>query len=474
MFMNRQLLQAIGALILAPAVAAWSAAAEPQRPKDGGALQAMSASFERVARRVAPSVVQIFVSGYGLSDGEAHVLTEQQGTASGTVLDSNGYIVTNAHVVSRARRIQVLLPALPGPDPRGPSFVRPEGVKRDAEVVGIDTATDLALIKIPAHGLTALTLGDSDQLKQGELVFAFGSPLGLGNTVTMGVISAVARQLQPDDMLAYVQTDAPINPGNSGGPLVDARGQVVGLNTMIITRSGGSEGVGFAIPSNTVRYIVDQLRAKGRVHRGVIGVQVQTVGPTMAAALALPQAWGVIVADIDPTGPAAKAGVKIGDVVVAADGEAVGNVREFGINLYRHPTGSTVALDILRANKKVNVKVPVVERPEDPNTLMDMVRPEKNLVPQLDILGIDVDAKLATALQGLRKASGVLVVAMSADASPRADRFQPGDVIHAVNWTAVTSLDGLRKAVAGLKDGDPVVVQIERGGALKFVAFEID
>ena len=472
--MRRQIVDSIGAVLFAAAIAARGAAAEPQGAKDEGALQAMSASFERVAQRVAPSVVQIFVSGYGLADGQSDVLTKQQGTASGTVLDPDGYIVTNAHVVSRARRIQVLLPELPGRDPREPSVVRPQGVKRDAEVVGIDTATDLALLKIPAHDLAALQFGDSDKLKQGELVFAFGSPLGLGNTVTMGVVSAVARQLQPDDMLAYVQTDAPINPGNSGGPLVDVRGHVVGINTMIITRSGGSEGVGLAIPSNTVRYIVDQLRARGRVHRGVIGVQVQTVGPTMAAALGLPQAWGVIVADIDPDGPAGKAGIQVGDVVVAADGEAVGNVREFGINLYRHPTGATVALDILRGGARVKVKVPVIERPEDPDTLMDMVRPEKNLVPQLDVLGVDVDAKLAAALQPLRKASGVLVAAMSADASPPADRFQPGDIIHAVNWTTVTSLEELRKAVAGLKDGDPVVVQIERGGLLKFVAFEID
>jgi serine protease Do len=455
--MVRQLLGLVGTLVLAPAVTAAGAPAGPQEPKGGDALQAMSASFERVAQRVAPSVVQIFVSGYGLSDGQSDVLTKQQGTASGTVLDPDGYIVTNAHVVSRARRIQVLLPALPGPDTQEPSVVRPQGVKRDAEVVGIDTATDLALLKISAHGLAALQLGDSEKLRQGELVFAFGSPLGLGNTVTMGVVSAVARQLQPDDMLAYVQTDAPINPGNSGGPLVDVRGHVVGINTMILTRSGGSEGVGLAIPSNTVRYIVDQLRARGRVHRGVIGVQVQTVGPTMAAALGLPQAWGVIVADIDPDGPAGKAGIQIGDVVVAVDGEAVGNVREFGINLYHHPTGATVALDLLRGNAKVRVRVPVIERPDDPDTLMDMVRPEKNLVPQ-----------------PLRKASGVLVVAMSADASPPADRFQPGDVIHAVNWSTVTSLEDLRKAVTGLKDGDPVVVQIERGGALKFVAFEID
>ena len=469
-----KMLGLVGAALFAPAVMAWGAAAEPPGQRGGESLAAMSASFERVAQRVAPSVVQIFVSAYGLSDGQGDVLTKQQGTASGTVLDPDGYIVTNAHVVARARRIQVLLPALPGPDRQGPSFVRPEGVKRDAEVVGVDTTTDLALLKIPAHGLAALQFGDSDKLKQGELVFAFGSPLGLGNTVTMGVVSAVARQLQRDDMQAYVQTDAPINPGNSGGPLVDVSGRVVGINTMIITRSGGSEGVGLAIPSNTVRYIVDQLRTRGRVHRGVIGVQVQTVGPTMAAALGLSQAWGVIVADIDPDGPAAKAGVKIGDVVVAADGKAVGDVRGFGINLYHHPAGATVALDILRGDGKLQIKVPVIERPEDPDTLIDMVRPEKNLVPQLDILGIDIDAKLAAALQPLREASGVLVAAMSADATPPADRFQPGDIIHAVDRTPVTSLAELRRAVAGLKDGDPVVVQIERGGSLKFVAFEID
>ena len=169
-----QIVGSIGAVLLVPAVVAGGAVAGAPVRQDSDGLQAMSASFERVAQRVAPSVVQIFVSGYGLSDGQSDVLTKQQGTASGTVLDPDGYIVTNAHVVSRARRIQVLLPALPDRDPNEPSVIRPQGVKRDAEVVGIDTATDLALLKIQAHGLAALQFGDSDKLRQGELVLAFG------------------------------------------------------------------------------------------------------------------------------------------------------------------------------------------------------------------------------------------------------------------------------------------------------------
>ena len=447
--------------------------APPQTARGAESLDAVSSSFSQIVEQVAPSVVQIFVSGYGIGQGQFDVLTKQQGTASGTVVDPDGYIVTNAHAVSRATRIQVLVPGasgLPGPS----SLVKPQGVKLDAELIGIDTSTDLALLKVAPHGLKALTLGDSDRLRQGQIVLAFGSPLGLGNTVTMGVVSAVARQLRPDDIPAYVQTDAPINPGNSGGPLVDSRGLVIGINTLILTQSGGSEGVGLAIPSNTVRYIADQLRANGHVRRSVIGVQVQTVTPVMAAAMKLPQAWGVIVSDIDPDGPATKAGLRIGDMILTEDGTVVEDVRRFGVNLYHHTVGSKVALEVLRGKEKLAIEVTTIEHAEDPGSFVDLVRPDRNLVPELDILGIDVDDRLAQMLHPLRRDNGVLVASMSADAAPPATRFQPGDVIHAVNWTPVNSLADLRKAVAGLKDGDPVVVQIERQGLLRFIALEID
>lgn len=449
--------------------------AEPLRPgRNAQALDELSASFERIAERVSPSVVQIFVSGYAIGSGPWNVMTKQAGEASGVVIDSAGYIVTNAHVVHRAKRIQVQLAArLESTESRG-ALLRPQGGRIDAQLVGIDTETDLALLKIPASGLPALELGDSEMLRQGQVVLAFGSPLGLGNTVTMGVVSAVAREIRPDDLMIYVQTDAPINPGNSGGPLVDSEGRVVGINTMILSQSGGSEGVGLAIPSNIVRPIVAQLRARGRVQRGVIRMQAQNITPTMAAALKLSQSWGVIVSDIVPNGPADKAGLRIGDIVLSTDGKLVDNVRQLGINLYRHAVHATVALEVVRGSEHLKLQVPVVERPDDPSRFMDMVDPAKNLVPQLDVLAVDLNENVIEAVEPLRRNGGVFVAGMSADATPPADRFQPGDVIHAVNGTDVHTLAELKAAVVTLKDGDPVVVQLERQGLLMFVTFEVD
>jgi len=216
------------------------------------------------------------------------------------------------------------------------------------------------------------------------------------------------------------------------------------------------------------------LRTNGKVTRGVIRIQVQTVTPVIAAALGLAQARGVIVADLDDAGPAGKAGVQIGDVILSMDGKPIQNVRQFGTNLYRLAIDATVTLEILRGTETFKAKVPVVARPDDPSRFLEMADPERNLVERLDILGIDIDDNVASVLGRLRRKSGVLVAGMSSDATPPGDRFQPGDVIHSVDRTPVASLTELRAAVADLKDGDPVVVQIEREGALEFVAFEID
>jgi len=466
-------LTTVGALLVSLSLGVKAGAQQPpQRRSD--ALGALSESFEQIAERIAPSVVQVFVSGYGLGGGQPNVLSKQSGSASGIIIDPEGYVVTNAHVVLHARHVRVqLADRVERAHAQHPGRAI-AGARLDAEVLGVDTATDLALIKVPRSGLPALALADSDKLRQGQLVLAFGSPLGLGNTVTMGIVSAVARQLDVDDPMEYVQTDAPINPGNSGGPLVDADGRVVGINTMIVSQSGGSEGVGLAIPSNTVRDIVGQLRAHGRVTRGVIRVQVQTVTPVMAAGLGLAQVRGVIIADMDDDGPAAKAGLKIGDVVLSTDDKPVESLRQFGMNLYRHAIDAKVSLEVMRGSEKFTLQVPIVDRPDDPSRFLEMADPQKNLVERLDILGIDVDERLASVLSRLRKKSGVLVAAMSQNASPPGDRFLPGDVIHAVGRTTVTSLTDLRTAVSGLKDGDPVVVQVERGGEFQFVAFEID
>ncbi len=206
------------------------------------------------------------------------LLARGQATGSGVIVDAEGWIVTNAHVVENARsvRVDLLQPAVPA---AGGSILRPRSRRLDARLVGLDRETDIAVLKVEERGLPALELGDSESLRQGQLVMAFGSPLGLENSASLGVVSAVARQLKPDDPMIYVQTDASINPGNSGGPLVDAEGRMVGLNTMILSQSGGNEGIGFAAPSHIVRSVYEQLRTSGRVRRGVIGVRAQTITP---------------------------------------------------------------------------------------------------------------------------------------------------------------------------------------------------
>ena len=446
----------------------------PSAHPDVRTLEELSASFEHIAERVSPSVVQIFTSGYSVGSGPWGMVMRRAGEASGVLIDPAGYIVTNAHVVHTARRIQVQLAQRLEPPGSQRPIVRPQGGRVDAQLVGIDITTDLALLKIPVTDLPALELGDSDTLRQGQVVLAFGSPLGLGNTVTMGVVSAVAREVSPDDMMVYVQTDAPINPGNSGGPLVDSNGRVVGINTMILSQSGGSEGVGLAIPSNIVRPIVEQLRQNARVRRGVVQMEVQSVTPTMAAALKLAQSWGVIVSDTNPDGPADKAGLRVGDLIAAIDGRTVDNMRQFGISLYRHAPGSTVTLEVLRGARRLTFNVPVVKRPDDPSRFLDMVDPKQDLIPELDLLAVDLTESYLAAIETPRKLGGVLVAGMTADAAPPADRFQPGDIIHAVNGKDVMTVVELRAAVAGMKDGEPCVVQLERQGMLMFVTFEID
>ena len=269
-------------------------------------LDDISDSFEELAIRINSAVVQVLVSSFSAGRGlvSSHELVSQQRSrGSGVILSPDGYIVTNAHVTAGAHRVRVLIPQTPS---AGGSVLGARGRLVGTQIVGVDLETDLAVLKTNESDLPFLELGDSDTLRPGQIVLAFGSPLGLQNSVTMGVVSAIARQFEPEDPMIHIQTDASINPGNSGGPLVDATGNVVGINTLILSQSGGNEGLGFAAPANIVKNVFEQIRATGRVHRGEIGIAAQTITPLMARGLGLSQDWGVILADVAPAGPQPK------------------------------------------------------------------------------------------------------------------------------------------------------------------------
>jgi len=388
------------------------------------------------------------------------------------ILDPNGYIITNAHVVEGAQRIRVILSAAQHADSPRRSILNQTGRVLGAQLVRIDRETDLAVLKINATDLPTLSLADSDALYQGQLVFAFGSPLGLQNSVSMGVVSAVARQLEPESPMIYIQTDAPINPGNSGGPLIDVQGRVVGINTLIFSQSGGNEGIGFAAPSNIVRNVFNQIRNTGRVRRGDIGVSAQTITTTMATALHLPQTWGVILGDVFPLRPAHEAGLKTGDIVLSLNGKVMENGRQFHVNLYNKPAGEKVTLEILRGSEKQRIEVAVTERPDDPERFADLVHPKTNRISVLGILGINLTTDLKRLFPVLRSANGVVVAAIFAGGPGWAGGLQPGDIIHAVNGMPISGLEALRDMLRGI--AAPVVLHIERNNRLWLLEMDLE
>jgi serine protease Do len=439
-------------------------------------LRDLNASVEELTKQVSLSVVQVLVTGYGAMDErsrEAGLVFGRRSIGSGAIIDSNGYIITNAHVVAGAQRVQVVLhgPALAD----GPvqSLAADSERTLDARIVGTASDIDLALLKVEATGLSALPLADYDKIRQGELVFAFGSPEGLLNSVTMGVVSSIARQPDPDSPRIYIQTDAPINPGNSGGPLVNVDRELVGLNTFILTESGGSQGLGFAIPSLVIAVAYPQLRRYGHLHRGVIGVNVQAITPALAAGLGLSRTAGVMVSDVMPDGPADSAGVQVQDIVATVNGKPVSSVPTLELELSTRTAGDTVTMGLVRGSQIVSLPVSVIEEPHGIDQLSDIADPGTNAIRKLGIVGVDITDTTAALLPGLRISSGVLVAAREQEAPGTGVPLFVGDVIHALNTFAVRSLDGLRVLVDGIKAGSDVVLQIERDGRLMFITFQI-
>lgn len=329
-------------------------------------LRSISQSIEQVVDQISPAVVQISAQGFSRAeDAASSRVRTQRGTGSGVILDPEGYIVTNAHVVGSSLLIQVLIPEK---DAEGKyrSILKPVGKVVPATVVGQDRETDIAVLKVAASALPALKLADSERLRQGELVLAAGSPFGLQNTVTMGVVSSIARQVRPDDPMVYIQTDASINPGNSGGPLLDSAGRLIGVNTSIYSPSGASAGIGFAIPADTVNRVVPEIIAFGRYERAVLGiVSTDNLSDPVTRQLGV---RGMLIVEVQPRSPAADAGLRgtriardgsvdPGDVIQSVDGKPVAEIADFDRLMDDKRPGDRVTLGLWREGRTLSVTI---------------------------------------------------------------------------------------------------------------------
>jgi serine protease Do len=455
--------------LAAPTYSQSQAAAKTANPFD--------AAVDTLIKKVSPSVVQIVVTAYAPLEETGRgntgvVLGRQRASGSGFIIDGDGYIITNAHVVNGAQRVQVVLPPS-NPDGSLATALSSRADVVAARIVGVAREKDLALLKIEGTKLPALPLASYRELRQGHAVFAFGSPEGLRNSISHGVISAVSRQLDPDSPLIYIQTDAPINPGNSGGPLVNMDGEVVGVNTFILSQSGGNEGLGFAIPSATVRTVYRQLKEFGHLRRQEIGVGIQTITPTMAAGLGLKRNYGVIISDVLPGGPAEAAGLMVGDVLVSIDGEPADNLPSVNYHFLLRDSSDKAQITVLRKNGQETFSVAPIEDGQDMDQLISMADPEKNLVPGLGIVGVELDRKTAAMIRGLRDPYGIVVTARVTGSTGEVP-LQPGDVIRSLNTQPMTTLDRLRSAVKAVPAGAPMVLQIQRDGKLLYIPIRLE
>jgi serine protease Do len=450
-------------------------AQSPAKQSALSSLDQLSGAIQNLASRVSPSVVRIRVTRYGRAEEGGRtdlVVSQEEAVGSGVIIDPDGYILTNAHVVSGARSIKVNL------TPRGEQsaervIAQSYAPAVDATLTGVFKEGDLALIKVDATGLPALPLADYAKLRQGEVVFAFGSPQGLQNSVSMGVVSSIARQVDPDSPFLFIQTDTAINPGNSGGPLVNTAGEVVGLNTFILSQSGGNEGVGFAIPSTLIQWVYPQLRKRGHVHRSMIGLGFQAITPTLAAALKLSRSSGVLISDVRPGGPADKAGIKLNDILAAINGRQVDAAPALMEFFYHQASGQAVNIRVMRGTQEMSFDVVPVAEPHQADRLEEFADAAEALIPSLGILGVTVDKRITAIAGELRLPAGVIVAARSPNPSGLDTGLQVSDVIYAVNGDFVVDIATLKSAISRLQPGDPVALLIERNSQLQYVAFEI-
>lgn len=375
----------------------------------------------------------------------------QKSLGSGFIIDRDGSILTNNHVVENAQKIVVRLA---------------DEKEFEAKVIGKDPKTDIAVIKINAKSnLPVVTLGDSDQLEVGEWVLAIGNPFGLDNSVTSGIVSAKGRHIGAGPYDNFIQTDASINPGNSGGPLINLRGEVVGINTAIFSRAGGNIGIGFAIPINLVKELLPQLKGRGKVTRGYLGVLIQKVTLEIAESLGLDKARGALVANVSKDGPAERAGVKVGDVIIEFDGKEIKESNDLPIIVARTPVDKKVRLKVLREKKDVTLSVTVGELKEEEVVASTKEKGELGLTVQ------GVTPQIAESL-GLDRPEGVVITAVDPGSPADEAGLRRGDVILEIDRKPVRKLADYRKAVGETKKGKGILFLVRRGESTLFLALK--
>ncbi|HEY3134578.1 MAG TPA: Do family serine endopeptidase [Blastocatellia bacterium] len=442
--------------------------------------QDLSRTFINVAKQIKPAVVNIDVVEKSKRASSMHVPEgfpqipgfpnfgdgvprRQKGTGSGVIISSDGYILTNNHVAGDADQINVKLA---------------DGREFKARLVGKDRETDLAVVKIDAQSLPFARLGNSDALEQGEWVIALGSPFGLQQTMTAGIVSATGRDLgvQGGQFTNFIQTDASINPGNSGGPLVNMQGEVVGINTLIFSQTGTSAGVGFAIPSNLATKVYAQLIKSGKVTRGYLGVYLQSVSPSLARTVGYNGTEGAVVGDLTANdSPAARAGLRSGDVIVAFDGKPVKSPKQLTEIVADTPVGKSSEVQYVRDGHVETTSIRLGERPTKPG---DEDQPENGADPEQDAgkLGASVSnitGELARQMK-LKMPGGVMIQNVKPDSPAAEAQLQRGDVIHRVNRTPINNRQDFVRAMASVKDEKEITLQVERNGQLQFVPVTLD
>ena len=436
----------------------------------------LSRTFVSVAKQVKPAVVNIDVVEKAakrenvIPDGFPNIPgfgdmqpRRQKGTGSGVIISADGYILTNNHVAGDAEQLKVKLS---------------DGREFKAKLVGKDKETDIAVIKIDATNLPYARLGDSDKLEQGEWVVALGSPFGLQQTMTAGIVSATGRDLGPGagQFTNFIQTDASINPGNSGGPLVNMNGEVVGINAIIYSRSGANEGIGFSIPSNLVNKVYGQLIKNGKVTRAYLGLYPAEVTPSIARNARFNGDGGALVNDLSSqNSPAGNAGLRSGDIITEVDGKKISSPKQLTEIIADMPVGRTIDVRYIREGRPETAKVTLGERPgpDAAAQVPDKGDDEEENPGKLGVNITNVTPEIARQLK-LRVPTGVVVASVQPDSPAEEAQLQQGDVIHQVNQTPVRNRQEFVRAVGALGGNKDAVLQIERGGRLAFVTVSMD